>query len=78
MEYYIISHNYTSGKCHRGQKSSIELSVPDALVFETLSQMHDTQLAYHSGIQITIQLIRERYYWKTSNADVNNYARSCE
>lgn len=42
-----------------------------------LEKYHDSRYSIHKGISETMRRIKEKYYWKTLNADVSNYVQSC-
>ena len=47
--------------------------------FEELMYLfHDHKLSAHFGIQTTYEKIKERYYWKGIQKDVETYVKSCD
>lgn len=43
-----------------------------------MSAHHDTPFGGHQGIERTTELIKERYYWKNMDIDIENYVKTCE
>jgi transposase InsO family protein len=50
--------------------------LPQALIPLILQQLHDN--AGHQGIERTVALIRERFYWPTIQTDVERYCKQCK
>jgi transposase InsO family protein len=52
------------------------LMLPQSLKPIVLQQLHD--LSGHQGIERTVSLIRERFYWSTIRQDVEKYCKLCK
>jgi hypothetical protein len=50
--------------------------LPQSLIPLILQQLHDH--AGHQGIERTVALIRERFYWPTIQTDVERYCKQCK
>ena len=53
------------------------LVVPPPLVPSILRQVHDDPLSGHLGVNKTVDVLLERYYWPGFSADVERYIREC-
>ena len=53
------------------------LVVPPTLVPTILRQVHDDPLSGHLGVNKTVDVLLERYYWPGFSADVKRYIREC-
>ena len=40
--------------------------------------MHDHELSAHFGIRATQDKVKEKYYWKNMNKDIESYVKSCD
>lgn len=60
---------------NRGRR---RLVVPKTNRNDIMSAHHDTPFGGHQGIERTTELIKERYYWKNMDIDIENYVKTCE
>lgn len=54
----------------------IELDVEERNII--LDNFHNGKSNLHRGVNETLRRIREKYYWKNIQKDVENYVKSCE
>lgn len=54
------------------------LVVPKQNRNDVMSAHHDTPFGGHQGVDRTIELIKDRYYWKNMDLDIEQYIRTCE
>jgi len=66
------------GQLYRKKKDKL-LKVIKRYEFEGLMYLfHDHELSAHFGIQTTSEKIKERYYWKGMQKDIETYVKSCD
>lgn len=54
-----------------------KIIVPEKLREKVISLHHDVPTAGHAGVKKTVHRIREKFWWKTLEADVAKYIQSC-
>lgn len=59
-------------------KGRRRLIVPKENQQQILEAYHDTPFGGHQGIDRTSDLIKERYYWKNMDKDIEEYVRTCQ
>lgn len=55
---------------------SLRLHLPESLIPQVLQDCHDKR--NHPGINITHQIVAQRYWWPSRTQDITDYVRSCE
>ena len=60
-----------------GQETSQQLCLPESLVPQVLSALHDSPSAGHLGVAKTLARVRRRFYWHGMREDVENHIRRC-
>lgn len=51
--------------------------MPEIAVKSVISLYHDSPMGGHSGIQATLDLIKEHYYFPLMSQKVSDYIKSC-
>lgn len=59
-------------------KQRRRLVVPAAKTDAVMRAHHDTPFGGHQGIDRTTELIKERYYWRKMDADIEQFVKTCE
>lgn len=59
-------------------KGRRRLIVPQDNRKAVMQAQHDTPFGGHQGIERTTELIKERYYWKGMDQDIEEYVKTCE
>lgn len=59
------------------EEDKLALAVPKALRREILVSCHDDITAGHLGMKITLDKIRQRYFWPKMFAEITRYVSSC-
>ncbi len=54
-----------------------QLVIPEKLVSQVLSLIHDIPIAGHPGREKTLAAARKRYYWPTLRIDVESHVKRC-
>ena len=54
------------------------LYLPEIIRTEIISKHHDDPLAEYFGIEMTRELVAQKYYLSTLRADINTYVRGCD
>ncbi|VDH94329.1 Hypothetical predicted protein [Mytilus galloprovincialis] len=57
--------------------SEFQLVIPKQLISQILKITHDSPLGGHSGIQNTLDSVRERYYFARMGKIISEYVQSC-
>jgi hypothetical protein len=58
---------------------NVRLCVPASQQTSLIKEVHDeAHETAHAGGERTLASLRERFYWPTMRADVNNYVRTCD
>ena len=57
--------------------SHFQLVLPDVMIKTIIELYHDSPMGGHSGIQATLDRVREHYFFKKMGQEVANYVRSC-
>ena len=57
--------------------NNYQLVLPEILIKSVLSLYHESTLAGHSGIQNTLDLVSEQYFFHQMSQKVTNFVRSC-
>lgn len=60
---------------NRGRR---RLIVPQDNRRAVMGAHHDTPFGGHQGIERTTEVIKERYYWKNMDQDIEEYVKTCE
>lgn len=60
------------------RKGRRRLIVPADNREAVISAHHDTPFGGHQGIERTNELIKERYYWKKMDEDIEEFVKTCE
>ena len=56
---------------------TLQVLIPHALREEVLSNMHESPLAGHLGVDKTLARLRERFYWPGYHDDVKDWCNRC-
>ena len=67
---------YRKFKTHRPDRNSMQLCLPRAFRQLAMEGCHDE--IGHLGIERTLDLLRDRFYWPMMIEDVTNHVHSCE
>lgn len=59
-------------------KGRRRLIVPKENRIKIMEAYHDTPFGGHQGIDRTTDIIKERYYWKNMDKDIENYVQTCK
>ena len=52
--------------------------MPEIIGTELISRHYDDPLASHFGIEKTRELVAQKYYWPTLQADIEAYVKGCD
>lgn len=80
---YIMSNDLlyhvrnAKNKRNTDHRSKYQLVLPNILVRPVLEQFHDSPMGGHGGIQATIDLITEHFYFEKLPSIVTTYVQSC-
>ncbi len=61
-----------------GDQHMLQLVLPKKLRPFVLQQLHSTPTGGHFGVAKTLGKVRERFYWVTCRADVQQWCRTCD
>lgn len=63
---------------YRDNRDRRRLIVPKENQRKILEAYHDTPFGGHQGTDRTTELIKERYYWKNMDKDIEDYVQTCQ
>ena len=61
----------------KGLNKKFQLVLPQHLVAETLTQLHNSATAGHLGVKKTLEKVRSRFYWVGQRRDVDEWCKAC-
>lgn len=73
----LLFHSRNARSARSRIKKCYQLVLPEIAVKTVLKLYHDSPLGGHSGIQTTIDLIQEQYFFPRLSQKVSEYIRSC-
>ena len=74
-----ILYHRRKAKSKRTQSlASFQLVIPKVMIPQILKIAHDSPLGGHSGIQNTLDYVREHYYFACMGKIVSDYVQSCQ
>lgn len=56
---------------------TIQLVIPDTMVYKVISKYHDNLLRNHQGVMRTYLTIRQYFYMRNMFQRINNYIQGC-
>ena len=62
----------------KGLHKRLQLVLPQQLVTEVLTKLHDATTGGHLGVKKTLERVRTRFYWVGQRRDVEEWCRACE
>ena len=68
---------YRHFKTPDGNKTSLQMVVPQDLRREVLVDLHEGTMGGHLGVEKTLSKLKERFYWPGYHTDVQNWCRNC-
>ena len=73
----LLFHSRNRKSVRSKVNNNLQLVIPEILVKTIIQLHHDSTLGGHSGIQNTLDLIQDQYYFPRLSEQVTNYIRSC-
>ena len=62
----------------KGLHKRLQLVLPQQLVAEVMTKLHDAFTGGHLGVKKTLQKVHTRFYWVGQRRDVEEWCRACE
>ena len=62
----------------KGLHKRLQLVLPQQLVAEVMTKLHDAFTGGHQGVKKTLQKVHTRFYWVGQRRDVEEWCRGCE
>lgn len=75
--YYFIDSNGLVYKQADQNDRNDKLVIPTPMVKDLIRIHHSTPMACHGGFQKTLDLLKQKFFWKTMRRDVQNFCEEC-